>query len=60
MMITVTDPDGIEYDVDVELIESVNFGKVTEIFMHTGEILHCIETYKQFCRKVVMQYVGGW
>lgn len=60
MMITVTDPDGIEYDVDVDLIDSVNFGEVTEIFMRTGEILHCIENYKQFCRKVVMQYVRGW
>lgn len=60
MMITVTDPDGIEYDVDVELIELVNFGEVTEIFMQTGENLHCIENYKQFCRKVVMQYVRGW
>lgn len=60
MMITVTDPDGIEYDVDVDLINSVNFGEVTEIFMQTGENLHCIENYKQFCRKVVMQYVRGW
>ena len=63
MKITLTDKDGIRFDVDTAVIQTVVFGKErTEIKLTTGEELICKENADAFLRKVgesVKDFFGG-
>lgn len=63
MIITLTDKDGIRFDVDTAVIQTVVFGKErTEIKLTTGKELTCKENADAFLRKVgesVKDFFGG-
>lgn len=63
MKITLTDKDGIRFNIDTALIQTVVFGKErTEIKLTTGEELTCKENADAFLRKVgesVKDFFGG-
>lgn len=43
MKITLTDPDGIKFEIESFLINKVNSGRPTEILLDTGETVYCLE-----------------
>lgn len=63
MKITLTDKDGIRFDVDTTVIQTVVFGKdKTEIKLTTGGELTCKENADAFLRKVgesIQDFFGG-
>lgn len=58
MKITLTDPDGIKFEIESFLINKVNSGSPTEILLDTGEKLYCKEDITVVMKKAVMHYFG--
>ena len=44
MIITLTDPDGVKFDVEALLIDEINGGTLTEIVMNNKEHIKCKES----------------
>ena len=52
MIITLTDPDGIQYSIESNLIDEVSGGIPTIITLQSGEKVKCIES-----ASFVMKYI---
>lgn len=60
MIITLTDKDGIRFDVNTFTIDEVHGSPLgTELILATGEILHCKESASKVMSLIVSAQFGG-
>ena len=59
MKITLTDPDGIKFDVETNVIDEVNGGPVTEIVLMSKERLQCRESASFVMTRIIASKFGG-
>ena len=59
MIITLTDPDGIKFDVEALLIDEINGGPVTEIVLMSKERLQCKESASFVMTRIIASKFGG-
>lgn len=60
MIITLTDKDGIKYDINTLLIEEVHGSPLgTELILSTGETLRCKESASMVMSMIVAAKFGG-
>lgn len=60
MIITLTDKDGIRFDVNALAIEEIHGSPLgTELILATGEILHCKESASKVMSLIVSAQFGG-
>ena len=60
MTITLTDRDGVRFDVDTRLIDEVNSSpKGTEIVLGDGERISCTESALYVMQSIVRSEYGG-
>lgn len=60
MIITLTDKDGINFDLNTLLIEEVHGSPLgTEVILSTGETVHCKESASMVMNMIVQASFGG-
>ena len=59
MIITLTDPDGVKFDVESHLIDEVNGGTLTEIVLMSKERLLCKESASFVMARIIASKFGG-
>lgn len=59
MKITLTDPDGIKFDIEANAIDEVNGGPVTEIVLMSKERLQCKESASFVMARIIASKFGG-
>lgn len=59
MIITLTDPDGVRFQLDTVLIDQVTSGSPTQIKLVTGEAVSCLEDIVTVMHAAVQGYFGG-
>lgn len=60
MKITLTDKDGIRFDVNTLAIEEVHGSPLgTELIMSTGETIYCKESASKVMQMIVAAQFGG-
>lgn len=59
MIITLTDPDGVKFDVEALLIDEINGGTLTEIVLMSKERVLCKESASFVMARIIASKFGG-
>ena len=59
MKITLTDPDGVKFELETLLIDEVNGGIFTDIVLTTKEHVQCKESASFVMARIIASKFGG-